>query len=115
MGKSAFGTIRHLPSGKYQARVRLRGRQITLGSFGTRREAQAVIARSGAEAHGSSIFDRSKGRERVEHFAERWWLSRLRDRVECFLSRRVRAEGELLAEVRHPRLPLSAWQMTDRP
>lgn len=76
MAKSAFGTIRRLPSGKYQARVRARGRQLTLGSFDTRRDAQAAIAATGTEARRSPRFDPAKGRQRVALFAESWWASR---------------------------------------
>ena len=50
MAKSAFGTIRRLDSGHYQAHVRLRGRQVTLGTYTTRREAAASIAAAGAES-----------------------------------------------------------------
>jgi integrase len=76
MGKSAFGTIRRLPSGKYQARVRIRGRQLTLGSYDTRRDAQAAIASAGSTSTRNVRFDPTKGRQRVEVFAESWWASR---------------------------------------
>ena len=75
-------------AGKYRARIRLRGRQITLGSYWTRREAQAVI--------GSPIFDRSKGRARVEHFAEQWWSSRAGHRVSTRARDRLVLDHDLL-------------------
>ena len=76
MGKSAFGTVRRLPSGKYQARVRARGRQLTLGSFETRRDAQMAIVLAGSESRTNARFDPSKGRQRIDAFAESWWASR---------------------------------------
>jgi len=76
MAKSAFGTVRRLPSGRYNARIRVRGRQINVGSYATRREAAAAVAAAGAEANGERVIDRTAGRQHVEVFAERWWATR---------------------------------------
>ena len=77
MAKSAFGTIRRLDSGHYQARIRLRGRQVTLGTYTTRREAAASIAAAGAESGGGAVIDRARGRQRVAILAEQWWATRV--------------------------------------
>jgi integrase len=81
MAKSAFGTIRRLDSGHYQARVRLRGRQVTLGTYTTRREAAASIAAAGAESGGGAVIDRARGRQRAAILAEQWWATRVGHRA----------------------------------
>lgn len=77
MAKSAFGTIRRLDSGRYNARIRVRGRQVTIGTFSTRRAATAAIAAAGGELTGERPVDRAGGRQHLAVFAERWWTTRL--------------------------------------
>src|SRR5438874_4751293 len=42
--KSSFGSVRRVPSGRYQARVTVEGRKLSLGTYATRRDAVAAIA-----------------------------------------------------------------------
>ena len=77
MAKSTFGTIRRLDSGRYNARIRVRGRQITVGTFPTRRAATGAIAAAGAEVSGGRAVERSAGRQHLDVVAERWWATRL--------------------------------------
>jgi len=72
IGKSAFGPIRRLDSGRYNAGIRVRGRQINVGTFPTRRAAAAAIATAGAEVSGERSVDRSAGRQHLDVSAERW-------------------------------------------
>jgi|SRR5665213_1352159 len=48
MERSGFGTIRRERSGRYQARLRVRGRQFGIGTFTTRREAAQALGRFAA-------------------------------------------------------------------
>ena len=48
MERSGFGTVRRERSGRYQARVRVRGRQFGIGTFKTRREAAQALGRYAA-------------------------------------------------------------------
>jgi len=72
MERSGFGTVRRTRSGRYQARVRVRGRQIAIGTFDTRRgTAQALV--SFAASYGSqSLVDRGAARQNLGEFAESW-------------------------------------------
>jgi hypothetical protein len=69
MGKSALGSIRRLPSGNYQARIRREGAQVSLGSYRTRREALAASPPHDSVSLASDI----ASRQRVGEFAEQWW------------------------------------------
>lgn len=96
MTTSAFGTIRRLPSGSYRARVRLRGTQLTLGSYRTRREAQAAIAAAGGDARANLVLDRARGRQRLGEFAEQWWASRAGHRISTRTRDRLILDHDLL-------------------
>jgi integrase len=72
MGRWGTGTVRRLASGRFQARLTLAGRKVSLGTFATRREATAALAR--ATATGKT---RSTGRTAVSNWAERWWETRV--------------------------------------
>ncbi|HZU72464.1 MAG TPA: hypothetical protein VE990_06795 [Acidimicrobiales bacterium] len=96
MAKSAFGTVRRLPSGRYNARIRVRGRQINVGSYPTRREATAAVAAAGAEANGERVIDRAAGRQHVAAFAERWWATRSGHRPSTPARERMVLDHDLL-------------------
>jgi integrase len=76
MERSGFGTIRRARSGRYQARVRVRGRQVAIGSFDTRREAAQALGRFAANYDTRTLVDRKAGRQTVSDFAESWWKTR---------------------------------------
>lgn len=98
MAKSAFGTIRRLDSGRYNARVRVRvrGHQITVGTFPTRRAAAGAIAAAGAEAGGERVIDRTAGRQPLKIFAERWWDTRAGHRPSTRARDRLILDHDLL-------------------
>ncbi|MHB1447166.1 MAG: tyrosine-type recombinase/integrase [Acidimicrobiales bacterium] len=74
MTKSALGSIRKGGSGRYQLRVSVRGRQVGIGAFDTRREAVAALAQHAATANAR--VDRQAGRGKVSEFVEVWWSER---------------------------------------
>ena len=81
MTRPSSGSVRHLPSGQWQARVSHLGRQLAIGSFVTRHEALDAIAQaSGDEVHGR-LFDPARGRVKLETAVERWWQTRVGHRV----------------------------------
>ncbi|HZT66035.1 MAG TPA: site-specific integrase [Acidimicrobiales bacterium] len=111
MAKSAFGTIRRLESGRYNARIRVRGRQITVGTFPTRRAATAAIAAAGAEAGGERVIDRAAGRQHLEVFAERWWTTRIGHRPSTRARDRLVLDHDLLPFL--GRIPLAELAPAD--
>jgi integrase len=74
--KSGFGTIRRGRSGRYQARVRVRGHQVGIGAFDTRREAAQALARFAADQGSHASIDRKAARRALGDFAEVWWQTR---------------------------------------
>src|SRR5271166_5099176 len=76
MERSGFGTIRRERSGRYQARVRVRGRQFGIGTFNTRREAAQALGRFAASYETRTPLDRKAGRETIGEFAESCWKTR---------------------------------------
>jgi hypothetical protein len=76
MERSGFGTVRRARSGRYQARVRVRGRQIAIRTFDTRREAARSLGRFAANYDALTLVDRKAGRQTVGEFAESWWKTR---------------------------------------
>ena len=76
MERSGFGTIRRATSGRYQARVRVRGRQMAIGTFDTRREAAQALGRFAATYETRTFMDRRAGRRTLGELAESWWLTR---------------------------------------
>ena len=96
MSKSAFGTIRRLPSGRYQARVRVRGQQATVGTYPTRREAANALARAGAQSVGDKTWDRAGSRQKVSEFVEQWWSTRAGHRASTRARDRLIVDHDLL-------------------
>jgi integrase len=76
MERSGFGTIRRARSGRYQARVRVRGRQTAIGTFDTRREAAQALGCFAANYDTRTPVDRKASRQTVGEFAEPWWKTR---------------------------------------
>jgi len=76
MERSGFGTIRRARSGRYQVRVRVRSRQVAIGTFDTRREAAQALGRFAANYDTRTLVDRKAGRQTVGDFAESWWKTR---------------------------------------
>ena len=76
VGRWGTGTVRRLSSGRYQARLTLPTGRVALGSFATRREATAAIAKA------SNIgVARSAERVLMDVWAERWWATRVGHRA----------------------------------
>jgi hypothetical protein len=80
MERSGFGTIRRERSGRYQARVRVRGRQFGIGTFNTRREAAQALGRFAASYETPTPLDPKAGRETIGEFAQSWWKTRTGNR-----------------------------------
>ena len=87
MERSEFGTVRRARSGRYHARVRVRGRRMAIGTFDTRREAAQALGSFAANYDAWSLVDRKAGRQTVGDSAESWWTraghrpsTRVRDR-----------------------------------
>ena len=76
MGRSGFGTIRKSRAGRHQARVRVRGRQIAIGTFDTRREAAKALSQFAATYQTQALVGREAGRQTVGEFAAVWWKTR---------------------------------------
>lgn len=70
MEKSGFGTIRRGTSGRYQVRVRVRGRQIGIGAFDTKREAAQVLAKVASTYGHQSVPNRAAARQTIGEFAD---------------------------------------------
>jgi integrase len=95
MGKSALGSIRRLPSGNYQARIRRDGSQVSLGSYRTRREALAALAVP-PPGDASSRALEVTSRQLVGEFAEQWWSSRAGHRAATRVRDRLILDNDLL-------------------
>ena len=94
MSRSPYGTVRRLPSGRYQARLRSGGRQISLGTFPSRREAGQAIARA-SSARPVNTAASVTSPLALGEFAEMWWSTRSGHRV----STRRRDRGILNTDV----------------
>jgi integrase len=81
--RRAGGGVDRLPSGRFRVRVLTPdGRRVSLGTYATRRAAEAAYARSVIDhADGKTIAPRAKGTT-LEEYASRWLDSRLTSRGE---------------------------------
>jgi len=61
-GKSTFGTVRALASGKFQARYLVDGKQISAGTYATKKAAWAALARVQVEQEDGSWVDPALGK-----------------------------------------------------
>lgn len=77
MGRSRWGSVRKLPSGKYQARFSVDGtwhRAET--TFRTKREADAYLASVRVDLDRGTWIDPDAGKVTFEEYAERWLVER---------------------------------------
>lgn len=71
--RSPWGSVRRLPSGRYQCRYRVEGVQHTaLETFRTRREADAHLAAIRADLQREAWVDPTAGRILLADYAQRW-------------------------------------------
>lgn len=72
------GSVRQRPSGRWQARVRdpLTGRLSTLGTFGTKADADRVLALALADQTRGAWIDPSRGRVLVGEYSRSWLSDR---------------------------------------
>ena len=75
--KQAFGGIRKLPSGRYQATIK-RG-TVSLGTFATRREAARKLAETQTDMTRGNWVDPAAGRALFAEYAEKWLKRRSND------------------------------------
>jgi hypothetical protein len=72
-----FGSIRKLPSGRWQARVLDAAcRPVPLGTFAAKADADQAIARAGADQSRGSWVDPKRGRLTLEIYAAQWMQNR---------------------------------------
>lgn len=76
--RRAFGRIRRLPSGRFQARYLTPGGQDRRApaTFATEREAQLFLATVEADLRRGTWFDAAAGDIRLDIYAPRWMLER---------------------------------------
>jgi integrase len=69
-----FGSVRKLASGRWQARAwsEPRGRQVSIGTFGTKTEAQKALASTTADQARGAWIDPGAGRLTLGEYAPRW-------------------------------------------
>ncbi len=79
MGRRAWGTVRRLPSGRYQARYRGgSGRQVTAPfTFATKADGDRWLAKTQTEMDSGRWIDPKAGKETLKVYAERWVETRL--------------------------------------
>jgi integrase len=102
MSRSPYGTVRRLPSGHYQARLRVGGPQISLGTFPTRRQAGQAVARATTSRQVGKD-ETAASPVALAEFTETWWTTRSGHR----LSTQKRDRGILDVDV----LPFFGHQM----
>jgi integrase len=104
-GRRPFGRVRTLPSGHFQARyLGPDGRERSAGTFTTKREADAALAKARTELGQHGWKDPQRGQQKVADYAARWIAERdLRPRT------REVYEAELLRRIepRLGRIPLA--------
>ena len=69
--------VRRLPSGRYQARPTIDGRQVAIGSYGTAREARAAVEEAHVQARNGAFIDPSSGKVTVDSWANAWIEGRI--------------------------------------
>ncbi len=79
MARRSWGTVRKLPSGRWQARYRDKsGRQRAVpGTFPSKADAGRALARLQADMDRGDYFDPKAGRVTLEAYAESWVLTRM--------------------------------------
>ncbi len=75
--RSPWGSVRRLPSGRYQARYRLEGTEyLAPDSFPTRRQADAYLAALRADIERGAWVDPDAGRITLADYASQWLKER---------------------------------------
>lgn len=79
-GRRQFGSLRRLPSGRWQARLEdpATGRSVSLGSFTTKADADRTLALTLADRTRGAWVDPRQGRLTLGEYAPRWIESRPR-------------------------------------
>ncbi len=79
MGRRAWGTVRRLPSGRYQARYRDgSGKQVSAPqTFATKADGNRWLAKVQTEMDAGRWIDPKAGKETLKAYAERWVETRL--------------------------------------
>lgn len=73
MGRRDFGSVRKLPSGKYQARIRdQHGQLVSLGTFRGKAEAVAVLAENRTDQARGNWVDPKAGKVTLATYADAW-------------------------------------------
>src|SRR5687767_8551594 len=73
-----FGSIRKLPSGRWQARVLdAMGGLVPLGTYVTKSAADQAISRAAADQSKASWVDPRRGQLTFENYAEQWMTNRV--------------------------------------
>lgn len=105
-GKRSFGTIRKLPSGRYQVRYRRHGKQMSSGqTFATKADAHAHLSSLEADINRGTVIDPQVGRVQFGNYARTWLVQRdLRPRTRETYESQLRwilgtFEGALLNEI----------------
>ena len=77
MGRSRWGSVRKLPSGRFQARYRVeRTWHVAPTTFRTKREADAFLAQTRADIDRGSWLDPARGDVALDEYATRWLADR---------------------------------------
>jgi len=88
---SAYGGVRKLPSGRYQARATVRGRRQPIGTFRTRREAVAALGEASPDAVATANSSTT-----VAEACEMWWATRAGHRASTRARDRVVLDHDIL-------------------
>jgi site-specific recombinase XerD len=80
------------------------GKQLTLGTYGTRREASDAIAEARSGGARWRFVDPARGHTRVAVIAEQWWLTRAGHRVSTRARHRSALDHHLLPELGNAQL-----------
>ena len=104
MGRPSSGSVRHLPSGQWQARGSHLGQQLPLGAYSSRQEALDAIAEARSSDVRGRFIDPTRGRIRVDALAEQWWSTRVGHRVSTRARDRMVLDHHLLPELGHAQL-----------
>lgn len=115
MSRASTGALRRLPSGRWQARITHLGRQVTIGTFATRRQASEAVATARGNVAQGRFVDPAGSRQRLGDLAESWWPSRSGHRASTQARDRMALDHDILPvlgqarlqELGHPEL--QAW------
>lgn len=75
-GRSTFGSVRRLPSRRWQASYWHEGKRHSGGTFPSKADANVWLARQQSDVHSGVWIDPDAGRERFGVYAEQWLANR---------------------------------------